>query len=96
MRTACATVRAVQSIDYTDPSVTQSKYRVCVEIRSLAKVNVNKVAIFLRNRWNDINSTGMLFLSKYTYVHSVKAAQSELNETPELHTDARTNERSIT
>ena len=45
-RTACTIVRAVQSIDYAEPSVMQRKHRVGGKIPSLAKVNVNKVAIF--------------------------------------------------
>ena len=44
--TAGTVVRAVQSIDYADPSVAQRKHRVGGKIPSLAKVNVNKVAIF--------------------------------------------------
>ena len=49
-RTACTIVRAAQSIDYAEPSVAQRKPIVGGEIHSLAKVYVNKVAIFLRNR----------------------------------------------
>ena len=48
VRTACTIVRAAQSIDYADPSVAQRKHRIGGEIPSLAKVNVNTVAIFFR------------------------------------------------
>ena len=55
VRTACTIVRAEQSIDYADSSVAQRKHRVGGEIPSLAKVNVNKVAIFYGILWNGIN-----------------------------------------
>ena len=50
VRLACTIVHAAKSIGYADTSVAQRKHRVGGEIPSLAKVNVNKVAIFLRNR----------------------------------------------
>ena len=57
MRTACTIVCAVQSIDYADPSVAHHKHRVGGKIptSSLAKVNVNRVAIFYGIVWNGIN-----------------------------------------
>ena len=55
VRTACNIVRAAQSIDYADPLVAQRKHCVDGEIPSLAKVNVNKVAIFYGIVWNGIH-----------------------------------------
>ena len=55
VRPACTIDRAAQSIDYGEPSVAQRKHRVGGEIPSLAKVNVNKVAICLGNVWNGIS-----------------------------------------
>ena len=78
VRTTCTIIRAAQYIDYADPSVAQRKHCVCGEIPSLAKVNVNKVAIFYGIIWNGINWTGMFFLSKCTYVHSVKPPTANL------------------
>ena len=93
LQTACTIVRAEQSIDYADPSVAQRKHRVGGEIPSLAKVNVNKVAIFYGIVWNGINWTGMIFLSKYTYVQVHLCAQ---HKSCPKRTEWHRNERTIT
>ena len=75
--------RTAQSIDYADPSVAQRKHRDSGEIPSLAKVNVNKVAIFfgivlIPPVCCSCRCTLLLY-NAFMWTVSVKAGQSELN-----------------